>query len=326
MENEYFDTDEIMLIGFDTDGWHGCWGAREEEGDQVADNKKYYYLKLKENFFESDEAIILESMPDGYIYSNILLKLYLRSLKNNGLLMFNNLIPYNTQMLATITRHQVGTVEKAIQIFQQLKLIEVLDNGALYMTNIQNFVGKSSTNADRIRKYRNSVTNVTTNEQQMLNKCAPEIEIEKEIEKKIELNKELELEQEKEERFVDVVEANLGRGLVKFEYDMINDYLINKHVSRELFLEAVKVAVANNVRKFNYIGRVLDNWLNDGIETVEQAYQAQRDFKAKKASRYQANQPAKSNVPDWVEADYKHEASADEQAKLEELKKSLMED
>ena len=292
----------------------------------MADNKKYYYLKLKENFFESDEAIILESMPDGYIYSNILLKLYLRSLKNNGLLMFNNLIPYNTQMLATITRHQVGTVEKAIQIFQQLKLIEVLDNGALYMTNIQNFVGKSSTNADRIRKYRNSVTNVTTNEQQMLNKCAPEIEIEKEIEKKIELNKELELEQEKEERFVDVVEANLGRGLVKFEYDMINDYLINKHVSRELFLEAVKVAVANNVRKFNYIGRVLDNWLNDGIETVEQAYQAQRDFKAKKASRYQANQPAKSNVPGWTEKDYKHEATAEEQAKLEELKKSLMED
>ena len=87
----------------------------------MADNKKYYYLKLKENFLESDEAIILESMPDGYIYSNILLKLYLRSLKNDGLLMFNNLIPYNAQMLATITRHQVGTVEKAIQIFQQLK-------------------------------------------------------------------------------------------------------------------------------------------------------------------------------------------------------------
>ena len=31
MENEYFDTDEIMLIGFDTAGWHGCWGEREEE-------------------------------------------------------------------------------------------------------------------------------------------------------------------------------------------------------------------------------------------------------------------------------------------------------
>ena len=293
----------------------------------MADNKKYYYLKLKENFFESDEAIILESMPDGYIYSNILLKLYLRSLKNNGLLMFNNLIPYNTQMLATITRHQVGTVEKAIQIFQQLKLIEVLDNGALYMTNIQNFVGKSSSEGDRKRAKRAQNRAIGQMSGQMSDKRPPEIEIEKEIEKKIELNKELELEQEKEERFVDVVEANLGRGLVKFEYDMINDYLINKHVSKELFLEAVKVAVANNVRKFNYISRVLDNWIDDGVKTVEQAYQAQRDFKAKKANRYQnVQQPAKSNVPDWVDEDYKHEATAEEQAKLDELKKSLIED
>lgn len=156
----------------------------------MADNKKYYYLKLKENFFESDEAIILESMPDGYIYSNILLKLYLRSLKNDGLLMFNNLIPYNAQMLATITRHQVGTVEKAIQIFRDLQLIEILDNGAIYMTNIQNFVGKSSTEADRIRKLRAKNNSGV----QMLYKCTPEIEIEieREIEKERELDKEKE--------------------------------------------------------------------------------------------------------------------------------------
>ncbi|HEM6006145.1 TPA: phage replisome organizer N-terminal domain-containing protein [Streptococcus suis] len=152
----------------------------------MADNKKYYYLKLKDNFFESDEAIILESMPDGYIYSNILLKLYLRSLKNNGLLMFNDLIPYNAQMLATITRHHVGVIEKAIQIFQQLRLIEILDNGAIYMTNIQNFVGQSSTNADRMRESRRQL--------QMLNKCAPEIEIEIEIEKDIKLDIDIDLD------------------------------------------------------------------------------------------------------------------------------------
>ncbi|HBK5231260.1 TPA: phage replisome organizer N-terminal domain-containing protein, partial [Enterococcus faecium] len=50
----------------------------------MSDNKRYYYLKLKENFFDSDEMVLLESMPDGYIYSNILLKLYLRSLKHEG--------------------------------------------------------------------------------------------------------------------------------------------------------------------------------------------------------------------------------------------------
>ncbi|AFQ95972.1 putative primosome component-like protein [Streptococcus phage LYGO9] len=160
----------------------------------MADNKKYYYLKLKENFFESDEAIILESMPDGYIYSNILLKLYLRSLKNDGLLMFNNLIPYNAQMLATITRHQVGTIEKAIQIFRDLQLIEILDNGAIYMTNIQNFVGKSSSQADYMRNYREKKGGLT-NVNQKSYICEPEIEIEKEKERELDKEKEYNVEQ-----------------------------------------------------------------------------------------------------------------------------------
>ncbi|HEM4630267.1 TPA: phage replisome organizer N-terminal domain-containing protein [Streptococcus suis] len=159
----------------------------------MADNKKYYYLKLKDNFFESDEAIILESMSDGYIYSNILLKLYLRSLKNNGILMFNDLIPYNAQMLATITRHHVGVIEKAIQIFQQLRLIEILDNGAIYMTNIQNFVGKSSTDADRKRAEYNKIKRVGEISTIETDKTPPEIEIEKDIKLDIDLdiNKEI---------------------------------------------------------------------------------------------------------------------------------------
>lgn len=115
----------------------------------MADNKKYYYLKLKENFFESDSMILLENMADGYLYSNILLKLYLRSLKDDGRLMLNGAIPYNSQMLASVTRHQVGTVEKALKIFKELGLIEMLDSGAIYMMNIQDFIGKSSSEADR---------------------------------------------------------------------------------------------------------------------------------------------------------------------------------
>ena len=124
---------------------------------KVSDSKKYYYLKLKEDFFESDEMILLESLPDGYLYSNILMKLYVRSLRNEGKLMVNDKIPYNAQMIATVTRHQVGTVEKALSIFQELKLIEVLDNGAIYMSDIQNFIGKSSTEADRKREYRSRI-------------------------------------------------------------------------------------------------------------------------------------------------------------------------
>ena len=50
----------------------------------MSDNRKYYYRKLKENYFDDDAIVLLESMQDGVLYSNILLKLYLKSLKHGG--------------------------------------------------------------------------------------------------------------------------------------------------------------------------------------------------------------------------------------------------
>lgn len=164
----------------------------------MSDNKKYYYLKLKENFFDSDEMIILESMPDGVVYSNILLKLYLRSLKSEGRLMFNERIPFNSTMLSQVTRQSIGDVEKAVQLFKELGLIEIMDNGAIYMTEIQNFIGRSSTEADRKREFRARIESeklgISYNGQmsgQMSDKNPPEIEleIEKELEIKIEREK-----------------------------------------------------------------------------------------------------------------------------------------
>ena len=159
----------------------------------MSDNKKYYYLRLKDNFFDSDELKILESMKDGYLYSNILLKLYLRSLKNDGKLVVNDRIPYNAEMLASVTGHQIGTVKQALSIFKDLGLIDVLENGAIYMLDIQNFIGKGSSEADRKREYRQRIetdrTNVQTNLRQISEKSTPEIEIE--LEKEIKIEKEI---------------------------------------------------------------------------------------------------------------------------------------
>jgi predicted phage replisome organizer len=155
----------------------------------MSDNKKYYYLRLKDNFFDSDELKILESMKDGYLYSNILLKLYLRSLKNDGKLVVNDRIPYNAEMLASVTGHQIGTVKQALSIFKDLGLIDVLENGAIYMLDIQNFIGRGSSEADRKREYRQRIETDRTNVRQISDKTPPEIEIEKEIEKELEIEK-----------------------------------------------------------------------------------------------------------------------------------------
>lgn len=154
----------------------------------MSDNKKYYYLKLKEGFYDSDDMKLLQSMKEGYLYSDILLKLYLRSLRQGGRLMYRDMIPYTPDMIATVTNHQVGTVEKAIKTLEQMGFIEILDNGAIYMTDIQNFIGQSSTEADRIRNYRKTinaektrvseiegVTNDMTEDVQMYDVRTPEI-------------------------------------------------------------------------------------------------------------------------------------------------------
>ena len=163
----------------------------------MSDNKKYYYLRLKDNFFDSDELKILESMKDGYLYSNILLKLYLRSLKNDGKLVVNDRIPYNAEMLASVTGHQVGTIKQALSMFKELGLIEILENGAIYMLDIQNFIGKGSTEADRQRLYDRRISDErkqkkltqSRNLEEILKKSTPEIEIE--LEKEIKIEKEI---------------------------------------------------------------------------------------------------------------------------------------
>lgn len=153
----------------------------------MSESKKYYYFKLKDNFFESDEMKMLQSYNlgknEGYVYSDILLKMYLKSLKNDGVLLFKGMIPYSPEMLSTVTNHSIGEVKDALQKFESLGLITKVDNGTIFMNDIQLFVGKSSTEADRIRNFRKKVEakKLSENNQdkvegvQMYDKRTPEI-------------------------------------------------------------------------------------------------------------------------------------------------------
>ena len=166
----------------------------------MADDKKYYYLKVKENFFDSEQMVVLEAMQDGHLYSNILLKLYLRSLKNEGKLMFNDRIPYNSAILSKVVRHSVGVVEKAIDIFKEFGLIDIMDNGAIYMLDIQNYIGQSSTEADRQRNYQHRISqekNMLLPEKCKKSNRKPNKESNRKPTPEIELDIDIELKKEK---------------------------------------------------------------------------------------------------------------------------------
>ena len=115
----------------------------------MAENKKYYFLKLKEDFFDQREIVVLEGSKDGILYVNILLKLYLKSLQHNGKLLLNEKTPLSAEMIALLTRHEVGTVERAMRAFMQLGLVVVREDDIYYMPEIEQMTGKGSSDAER---------------------------------------------------------------------------------------------------------------------------------------------------------------------------------
>ena len=123
----------------------------------MSDNRKYYYLKVKDTFFDSEEMKILESQKNGIEYQNLYLKLCLLSVKNEGKLSFKDSIPYDSNMLSTILRVNIDTIKTGIELFSKLGIIEILDTGVIFITDIQYMIGQSSTEADRQRAYRKRI-------------------------------------------------------------------------------------------------------------------------------------------------------------------------
>ena len=285
----------------------------------MADNQKYYYMRLKQDFFETEEMVILESMQDGYLYSNILLKLYLRSLKRDGKLMFNDTIPYSAEVLATVTRHSVGTIEKAMDVFQKLGLVEVMDDGAIYMLQIQNFIGKSSTEAERKRRYRDKIKLEKGDNQAVLedvghlstigvghlsghsstrdrdrDRDRDRVETEEEVELKQELNLDIKTEVEAENRKLSSATADKSNfnifeyyqeriGLLDgFQLQQLEAYQVIDELDPELIKIAIDKAADNSKRSFGYVNSILKSWAQNGIKTVAQQQEEQNSFQSNK--------------------------------------------
>lgn len=153
--------------------------------------KRYYWLKLKENFFEEDTIEWLEEQPNGKEYCLFYLKLCLKSLKTEGMLVRNvgnMMIPYDPESLAKLTNSSADTVKVAMDLFHKIGLIQIMDGGEIYLSQLNELVGSETEYAIQKRLQRAKEDNV----QKLSGKGR--LELEKEIEK--ELDKDIEIEKE----------------------------------------------------------------------------------------------------------------------------------
>ena len=166
----------------------------------MAEPKKYYWLKLKRDFFKRHDIQIIEAMPNGKDYILFYLKLLCESVDHEGNLRFSDQIPYNEDMLSTITNTNVDIVRSAIKIFTELKMMDVLDDGTYFMNEVQKMIGCETEWAQKKRDWRERkrLELLEDFSETKKDNVRQEIEIEKEIdieiEKEIEKDKELDIE------------------------------------------------------------------------------------------------------------------------------------
>lgn len=244
----------------------------------MSKNKKYYWLKLKEDFFEEDTINWIEEQENGKDYCLFYLKLCLKSLKTNGTLIRNvgtMLVPYDAKQLGKITNTDIDTVRVAMELFKKIGLVEVLENGEIYLTQLENMVGSETSKAQLMRKKRakdkdlpnsnndgNNVTNMLPSSYQDEENCYTEIEQEqeKETEQDIDLEQELEkeLEQQQDIERKDVV------GLVSIYFPYLNEKDLNTIVNeflktnKDLYYLSEKLILTTDAKNIeNKVGYLL---------------------------------------------------------------------
>lgn len=161
----------------------------------MADEKKRYWLKLEKDFLDSKYIKIIKGVPNGTDYILFYLALMLASVDTVGHLRFTELVPYNEQMLASLTGTNVDIVRSAMKLFQELGMIRILEDGTIFMPEVPRLTGKESESAERVRLFREREKQEALQCNSDVTKCNDNKEKEEEEEKQRIENREQQEEQ-----------------------------------------------------------------------------------------------------------------------------------
>lgn len=109
------------------------------------------WISVATDIFNNDKMLAIESLPDGTSIELVWFKLLCLAgtCNESGFLMINRNIPYTEEMMAKSFRVDLGTVQRALEIFQQMEMVDVIDN--IYM--ISNWAKyQNSCELDRIKE------------------------------------------------------------------------------------------------------------------------------------------------------------------------------
>ena len=151
----------------------------------MAINKRYYWIKLKEEFFTDKRIKRLRRISGGDTYTIIYLKLLLLSLKDEGKLYYDGVeSDFIKELALTIDETDDDVMVTVNYLINQGLLEVVTENDEYYLTEIPNLIGSETASTRRSRKSRElKMLQCNTNAIHKQQKCNGEIEKDIEIDK-----------------------------------------------------------------------------------------------------------------------------------------------
>jgi predicted phage replisome organizer len=117
--------------------------------------KKYYWLKLKDDFFMNPKIKKLRKIAGGDTYTIILQKIMLLSIKSEGLVEFQHIEKTFSEELALHLDEETINVEVTLQFMNSNGLIESNDEDHFILPFIPELIGSEVDSAERVRRLRN---------------------------------------------------------------------------------------------------------------------------------------------------------------------------
>lgn len=117
-------------------------------------SKKYYWLKLKEDFFRQKEIKKLRKIAGGDTYTIIYLKMQLLSLQNEGVLKYEGVEENIAEQIALEIDEDVDNVQITLSFLMANKLIEEISKTDFFLVKANDCIGKEVDSAARVRAYR----------------------------------------------------------------------------------------------------------------------------------------------------------------------------
>lgn len=152
--------------------------------------KKYYWLKLKDDFFRDKRIKKLRRIAGGDTYTVIYLKMQLLSIKNNGVLIYEGIEDSFAEELALDLDEDIENVKVTLLFLQSNGMLEEKGDNQYLMTETIKCIGSETASAERVRKHREEKKRKALQCNTDVIPCNTEIEKEKEIDTEIEIEKE----------------------------------------------------------------------------------------------------------------------------------------